>query len=378
MSVDISNVATMSEEEIAKEVGSVTPSSAIEKVPQEVLSQVESMVSRVKDLDERDIDGKNSISEEAKTMGAKIRKSIAHQSDLLNAPMNSIMSKNQEGGDIAKDLLELRQHVEKVNPNKFDFKEGGFRKFLSKLPGIGSKLELWWSQYQSVSVVINDILNNLESGKEVLKKDNVTLKADRDVLLGYTYTLTDQLRLAMLLDKELEVWAKDDANSNQKYIEEDVLYYLRQEIQDMQLSLGAANQSILVADIIRRANEELIRSTDRTLNISSQALKSAAGLEVALTHQKRQLDAVKSTNDMTTELLKGTAAKAKTQGVEVVKQANDISAQIEGLQQAFSDCLEAMDILDSYKQEALPAMQNNITVLNDLNVKMKENINRNN
>ncbi|MEJ2062319.1 MAG: toxic anion resistance protein [Reinekea sp.] len=341
----IAQVATLSPEEIAAEVGTKAPSTIAEDIPEEVKQRAREMLERIKNVEVRDIDGRNSLTDEAKSFGQEIRRNIAHQSDLLNAPIKDIMGNNDGNGSISTDLLALRRKVEEINPNNFDFSESGFRRLLAKLPGIGSKLEEWWSQYQSVSTVINDILTNLEKGKDVLAKDNITLKADRDKL--------------------------------KKYIEEDILYYLRQEVQDMQLSLGASNQAILVADIIRRANEELIRSTDRTLNISAKALQTAAALQVALSHQQKQMDAVKATNDMTVDLLKSTAEKAKTQGVQIVKDANDVSAMIDGLKQAFGDTIEAMNLLDAYKQEALPAMKNNVKLLDDLNKEMKEQVERN-
>jgi len=371
----IAQVATMSPEEIAAELGTKAPATIANDVPDEVRQRAQDMLERIKSVGERDIDGRNTLTSEAKSFGTEIRRNIAHQSDLLNAPIKDIMGNSND--TLSKDLLALRGKVEEINPNKFDFTEGAFRRLISKLPGIGSKLEAWWSQYQSVSTVINDILMNLEKGKDVLVKDNVTLKADRDKLMGYTWQLQDQLQIAMLLDSELAAWSSSLEAAPKKYIEEDILYYLRQEVQDMQLSLGASNQAILVSDIIRRANEELIRSTDRTLNVSAKALQTAAALQVALAHQQKQMDAVKATNDMTVELLKSTAEKAKTQGVQIVKDANDVSGMIDGLKQAFSDTIEAMNLLDSYKQEALPLMQNNVTLLDDLNKQMKEQVERN-
>lgn len=374
---EIAQVATMSPEQIAAEVGTKAPTTLAEDIPAEVKQRAQEMLERIKNVGDRDIEGRNTLTSEAKSFGTEIRRNIAHQSDLLNAPIKDIMGNNEADGGLSRDLLSLRSKVEEINPNKFDFSESSFRRLLSKLPGIGSKLEAWWSQYQSVSTVINDILGNLEKGKEVLAKDNITLKVDRDKLMEFTWQLQDQLQIAMLLDSELAGWSANLDAAQKKYVEEDILYYLRQEVQDMQLSLGAANQAILVSDIIRRANEELIRSTDRTLNVSAKALQTAAALQVALIHQKKQMDAVKATNDMTVDLLKSTAEKAKTQGVQIVKDANDVSGMIDGLKQAFGDTIEAMNLLDSYKQEALPQMASNVALLDDLNKQMKEQVERN-
>jgi len=373
----ITQVASMSPEEIATELGNKAPSTITDDIPEEIKQRATEMLERIKSVGDRDVEGRNNLTSEAKSFGVEVRRSIAHQSDLLNAPIKDIMGNNEESGDLSKDLLQLRSKVEEINPNKFDFTESSFRRLLSKLPGIGSKLEAWWSQYQSVSTVINDILNNLEKGKNVLEKDNITLKVDRDKLMEFTWQLQDQLQIAMLLDSELAKWTENLEPAPKKYVDEDILYYLRQEVQDMQLSLGAANQAILVSDIIRRANEELIRSTDRTLNVSAKALQTAAALQVALAHQQKQMKAVKATQEMAVDLLKSTAEKAKTQGVQIVKDANDVSGMIEGLQQAFGDTIEAMNLLDAYKQDALPAMQNNVNLLDDLNKKMKEQVDRN-
>lgn len=371
----MSDVKELSEEEVALSVGSVAVAKITEDVPAEVVSEVTQMVTTIKSLGPRDIDQKNAFADMTKSIGSEIRKKVAYQSDLLSSPMNAIMSKNNEEGNLSTGLFSLRKIVEEVNPNNFDLRDGGLRKLLSKLPGVGSKLEKWWNKYQSIATVIEDILRNLDIGKEALKKDNLTLRSDRDALLKYVFLLTDKLRTARLLDKEVADLI-ESGEYDKKFLEEDILYYLRQEEQDMELSLGAANQAIMVADIVRKANDELIRSTERTLNVSSIAIKSAAGLEVALSHQNKQINAVKATNDMTTELLQATAAKAKTQGVEIVKSANDITAQIEGMKNAFTDCIEAFDILDSYKRDALPVMAENITALDELNVKMKKTIQR--
>ncbi|WP_281648798.1 toxic anion resistance protein [Parendozoicomonas sp. Alg238-R29] len=372
----VAQVATMTPEQIAAEVGTVAPTAMTENIPEEVKLKAKDILERIKNVDNRDIEARNNITNEAKSFGTGVRKNISHQSDLLNSPIKEIMGNSGADSGLSHDLLSLRSKVEEINPNKFDFSESSFRRLLSKLPGIGTKLETWWSQYQSVSTVINDILTNLEKGKNVLEKDNVTLKTDRDKLMEFTWQLQDQLQIAMLLDSELETWAESLEAAQKKYIQEDILYYLRQEVQDMQLSLGAANQAILVSDIIRRANDELIRSTDRTLNVSAKALQTAAALQVALVHQKKQMDAVKATNDMTVDLLKSTAEKAKTQGVKIVKDANDVSGMIEGLKQAFGDTIEAMDMLDAYKQEALPQMQSNVELLDGLNKQMKQQVER--
>jgi uncharacterized protein YaaN involved in tellurite resistance len=61
----------------------------------------------------------------------------------------------------------------------------------------------------------------------------------------------------------------------------------------------------------------------------------------------------------------------------VVKDANDVSGMIDGLKQAFGDTIEAMNLLDSYKQEALPQMASNVALLDDLNKQMKEQVERN-
>jgi len=374
---DLQTVAALSPLEVAEQVGTMAPEKvANAEASDEVKRRVMELLERVRSIGGRDIEARNQFSSDIKSFGAGVRKQVASQSDLLNAPVNEIMNNSGDNGTVAKDLLELRKQVEKVNPNKFDFSDSWLRRTIAKLPGIGTKLEAWWSQYQAVSTVINDILESLEAGKRVLEKDNITLKADRDQMIQHTYQLQDQLQVAMLVDKEMVPWANSLETAEKKYIEEEVLYYLRQEVEDMQLSLGAANQAILVSDIIRRGNEELIRSTDRTLNVSAKALATAAALEVALGHQRKQLEAVQATRDMTAELMRGTAKKAKEQGLEIIKQANDSTAMISALKDSFTDVIAAMESLNDYKQAALPVMQDNINTLHELNVSMKEHVDR--
>ncbi|MGL1890628.1 MAG: toxic anion resistance protein [Spirochaetaceae bacterium] len=371
------SVKNLNSKEIAVKAGSVSPENILEEeIPEEVKNSVAKLVVEIKGFGKRDIDAKTAFSDKTKSIGLEIRKGISHRSELLSAPMKDLMEKNKEGGDISTGLLTLRGKMESINPNSRSLTDGGLRKLFSKIPGVGSKLEAWWSQYQTVSRVIDDIYVNLERGKEVLQKDNISLRADKNSLIKIVFTLADKIQETMLFDSEIVKLVDSGELTDIAFVEEDILYSLRQETQDMQLSLGAANQAIMVADIIIRGNDELIRATDRTLNLAKIALESAAAMEIALMHQKRQKKAIDATNEFIAETMKSTSEKAKTQGVDIIKSANDLTSLIDALKISFNNSVEAFDILDTYKREQLTVMADNIESLGGINKEMSKHVER--
>ena len=131
-SASIAQVANMSPEEVAAELGTKSPSMVGKDISEEIRQRAFSMLERIKKIGDRDVAARNEMTNEAKSFGLEIRRSISQQSELLNQPMQDIMEKNDNSGSIGMDLLALRRKVEQVNPNKFDFAESTFRRLLGK------------------------------------------------------------------------------------------------------------------------------------------------------------------------------------------------------------------------------------------------------
>ncbi len=189
-------------------------------------------------------------------------------------------------------------------------------------------------RYESSQTQIDAIVNSLEKGRDQLKRDNVTLGDDQKQMRELTLALTDQIGLAQALDgavvdKLATEIAGDDPR--RQFVEEDILFALRQRTLDLQQQLAVNQQGVLAIEIIIRNNRELIRGVDRALDVTISALQVAVTVALALAHQKIVLDKIEAINTTTSEMIAGTAERLKTQGTQIHQQASSTMLDMESL-----------------------------------------------
>src|SRR5690606_12096291 len=143
-------------------------------------------------------------------------------------------------------------------------------------------------------------------------------------------------------------------DSRRSFMEEELLFPLRQRILDLQQQLAVSQQGILALEVVIRNNRELIRGVDRSINVTVSALNVAVVVAMALANQRLVLDRVRSINTTTSDLIAGTAQALRTQGVEIQTQASSTVLDMEKLEQAFNDVIGAIDEVSRYRREALP------------------------
>jgi uncharacterized protein YaaN involved in tellurite resistance len=179
------------------------------------------------------------------------------------------------------------------------------------------------------------------------------------------------MKLQYKLDREVE-----PGSAKQKFIAEELLFPLRQRVLDLQQQLAVAQQGILATELIIRNNKELGRGVNRALNVTVSALQVAVTVALALENQKLVLDKLTAVNKTTSDLIGGTAARLKTQGTEIHKQASSTALDMNTLKQAFADIQAALDDISSFRQKALPQMASAVVELDRLNGTVKQAIDR--
>jgi uncharacterized protein YaaN involved in tellurite resistance len=151
-----------------------------------------------------------------------------------------------------------------------------------------------------------------------------------------------------------------------QFIEEDILFAIRQRTLDLQQQLAVNQQGVLAIEIIIRNNRELIRGVDRAIDVTISALQVAVTVALALAHQKIVLDKIEAINTTTSSMIAGTAERLKTQGTQIHQQASSTMLDMESLKQAFADIDTALDEISRYRREALPTMAGTILELDQL------------
>jgi uncharacterized protein YaaN involved in tellurite resistance len=312
-------------------------------------------------------------------MGRDLQRRAATRSRMLQAPIKELSRGTEDGGPIASSLAGLRIEVEKLDPASVDFSPGWFTRMVGSIPGVGTPLKRYFMRYESTQTVIDSIINSLEKGRDELKRDNVTLSEDQKQMRELTLSLTDQVALAGALDGALQYRLDRDilpGDPRRQFIEEELLFGIRQRTMDLQQQLAVNQQGVLATELIVRNNRELVRGVDRAVDVTVSALQVAVTVALALAHQKIVLDKVEAINRTTSDLIAGTAERLKTQGTEIHRQAAGTMLDMDSLRSAFEDINIALAEISRYRKEALPQMAGTILELDKLTAEGEAAIDR--
>jgi len=361
-------------EQVKEELGLAesTAVQAAEEVDPALAKMADEFVQKILSFDPEDASQtelRNQNIASVENLGARVQKDSAVRSAMLKEPIRKLAAKGEDGGEVANALVDLNVKVEELDPGQFDLEPGWFPRLFGFIPGVGKPIKKYFIRFESAQTVLDAIFRSLEDGAEMLKRDNITLIEDQKKLRELTQKLRKTIMLGELLDRRLNTVleqeiASDDARY--RFIQEELLFPLRQRIMDLQQQLAVNQQAILAIEIIARNNKELIRGVNRAVNVTVNALNVAVTVALALANQRIVLNKIESVNLTTNKLIGDTARNLKEQGAEIHKQAASSQLDINTLKQAFADITTALHDIARFRQEALPKMANSILEMDKL------------
>ena len=288
-------------------------------------------------------------------LGSDLMSQSAGKNQMLSRRMSQLSREGGESGEVAKGLEDLAIKMRDLDPSGIDF---------AKKSKLFNPARRYFERFKTVDGEITDIVSSLERGKNTLKNDNVTLELEEDTMRGLTKQLNQQLAMATDLDEYLTNAV--DANRETadpervKFVEEEVIFPLRQKIMDLQQLLTVNQQGIVSMNIVRRNNQELMRAVDRAENVTVSALRVAATVAGALYNQRIVLDKVNTLNAATNDMISATSRMLKEQGAEIQKNATEANISVDTLKEAFANTIDALNDISEYKQVALPRIKQTI------------------
>ncbi len=301
-------------------------------------------------------------------MGLELQQQAAHRSAMLDAPLRQLAHQGDEGGAVAKSLLELRERMHRLDPSRHRLSPGPLDRLMAIIPGVGSRLQRYFHKFENAQEALDAIIADLQAGRDMLRRDNLTLSDDQTALGETLGQLERQVALGRLIDRRLQeaIARRDESDPLRGFLEEELLFPLRQRVLDLQQQLTVSQQGVLALEVVIRNNRELIRGVDRAINVTVSALTVAVTVALALANQRLVLDRVEALNTTTSTMIGGTARALRQQGVEIQQRASSAMLDMQALEEAFDDVIGAIDDLSRYRQEALPRLDAQIDRLADL------------
>jgi len=270
-----------------------------------------------------------------------------------------------EQSPISRALLDLRKTVEDLDPSNQGGSLLSTRKILGFIP-FGNKLRDYFRKYESSQKHINSIINTLQRSQDELRKDNASIEQEKVNLWNTMQRIQEYVYVGKQIDQALEdKIAEIEINDPEKarVVKEELLFYVRQKVQDLLTQLAVSIQGYLALDMVRKNNLELIKGVDRATTTTVSALRTAVIVAQALANQKLVLDQISALNTTTSNLIEGTSAMLKQQTAETYKQASSATVDVEALQNAFNNIYDTMDMISTYKLDALDNMKQTVDVL---------------
>ena len=291
--------------------------------------------------------------------GADVIRKTEAKNGILSKRMVEFSRGSAETGEVAKGLAELSAQMKTLDPSAVNFEEKGL------FGKIANPVKRYFDKYKTADAEIADIVKSLDSGKKMLQNDNVTLELEEQELFGLSKQLNEQVAMGNALDQYLtnaidSKRAEGGDEAKVQFVEEEILFPLRQRIMDFQQLQAVSQQGVVALDVIRRNNNELVRAVDRAKSVTVSSLRTAVTVAGALYNQKLVLEKVNLLNQSTNEMIAATSNMLKTQGVEIQKQSSEAMISTDTLKQSFADTLEALQNISEYRREALPRMQSTI------------------
>jgi len=299
------------------------------------------------------------------TMGNdEIRQSASVSNRLLDKPVRTMDSGPfSQGATVSKSLVELRRQVEDLDPTQQGLMNP--KRLLGILP-FGNRIRDYFARYQSAQGHLNAIIQSLYAGQDELRKDNAAIEQEKVNAWTIKGRLEQYAYLAAQLDIALEarinaIEATDPDRA--RALREDLLFYVRQKHQDILTQLAVNAQGYLALELVRKNNLELIKGVDRATTTTVSALRTAVIVAQALGNQKLVLNQITALNTTTGNLIESTSEMLRQQSGQIQEQAASATVSVEKLQAAFANIYATIDMIDTYKIQALSNMQKTIDAL---------------
>jgi uncharacterized protein YaaN involved in tellurite resistance len=360
--------ATFSLEKLDPEKLKTEVSTELQLAPQEVsplIDQAKKNADVIMNLEPGDNEQTKAVLKMMNDFGNVAMNATSESSKFMKTSVNELSKAGDEGGIISKSLIDLDTEIKNLDPNKVNFGSKGF------LGLFFNPVRRYFGKYKKSESVLDGILNSLDEGKKTLISDNADLNKQQLTLRSNTKQLQKDFEMGQSMDdaiaKKIEEAQLSGGDPDKiKFVQEEILFPLRQKLMDIQQLQTVSQQGIIAMEVIQRNNRELIRGVDRAKNVTVNALKISITVASALYNQKVTLEKIQVLNKTTEDLISSTSKMLKEQGAEIHKQASSTAISVDVLKQAFNDVLASLDEINRYKTDALPKMKQTISQFQEL------------
>lgn len=263
-----------------------------------------------------------------------------------------------------KAVREMRGHLDELNPGK----DGDLfqpQKLLGFIP-YGNRLQAYFRKYQSVGDQLQKSMQQLYSARDDMQRDVVELEVTRTKLWDAMQKLTGAIQFAESLDAKLfskveTLKATDPLRA--KALEQEVLFYARQNLQDMLTQQAVCTNGYLALDVLKKTGREMMNGCTRVATTGMSALAVAQTVARATGNQIKVMEMLTGVNSSIESLIAESGRQLNTHVEKTTQFAQNPMVGVEKLKEMFDQTFKAMDAMDTFRSKAIDVMGQNNTIM---------------
>lgn len=296
------------------------------------------------------------------------REEVSIAANLMQGRLLERNFAGMEDSSAFKAIQDMRGHLDTLNPGK----DGDLfqpQKFLGLIP-YGNKLQSYFRKYQGAAGQLQKSMQQLYTARDDMQRDVLDLEATRVKLWDAMQKLAGAIHFAETLDARLharvETLKVSDA-TRAKALEQEVLFYARQNLQDMLTQQAVCTNGYLALDVLKKTGREMMNGCSRIATTGMSALAVAQTVARATGNQIKVMDTLSGVNSTIENLIGESGRQLNTHADKVGQFAQNPMIGIDKLKEMFDQTFKAMDAMDTFRSKAIDVMgQNNLIIKQQL------------
>ncbi len=289
------------------------------------------------------------------------REEVSIASSLMQGRLLQRNFVGMEDTSAFKAIQDMRGHLDQLNPGK----QGDLfqpQKLLGFIP-YGNKLQNYFRKYQGASGQLEKSMQQLYAARDDMHRDVLDLESTRTKLWDAMQKLNGAIHFAETLDARLAekveaLKATDPVRA--KALEQEVLFYARQNLQDMLTQQAVCTNGYLALDVLKKTGREMMNGCNRVATTGMSALAVAQTVARATGNQIKVMDMLTGVNSTIEGLISETGRQLNTHVDKTAQFAQNPMIGIDKLKDMFDQTFKAMDAMDTFRSKAIEVMgQNN-------------------
>lgn len=302
-------------------------------------------------------------------LGDKEQRDAGQTLTALKRPVTAMMNGKNE--DIPKTLLDLRKVVSELDPNSLN--TTGMKRIMFKVFK-KNPMETYVHKYQSIDKQIEEIIKALLVGRDNLREDSVGLEMLKEQSHQKIHALDKQVYLGKKLADMLEVEKQNPDRQKDVPLINDALEKILVRTRNMQQAKSVLLQSIASVDIIKKNNEKLTEAIRNAITMTQNVVTVSAAIQLALTNQRKTIDAVNATNEAIESMILSNSQALKQNTEETTKLLENPAIGMEKLRESFQNVFAAIEASEKSTERIIESSKMFVKELDSFNDEMKKKL----